>query len=194
MNALWADCVRPTSVHVSLTRTKCIMEVIPMGGRNDGCQFISLRADCSLVLHILLAYVNQATLFITWFSPITVQWTEGLEDWKGIVKWTAGRIQSFSVEMCRGRSTMHGTYLCPQYNERISGIWYCFITRMFCGLVADHLLHLICSLICSDVLGYGMFGLQNIWFVVCMYSSTVLWRKFKRKLSEYQMWLTIFVQ
>jgi len=163
-----------------------------MGGSSDDCRGFSLPADSSFLLHILLAYVNQATPFITWCSLITVQWTERLDDWKGTVEGTAGRKKNCFVEMCRGRSTIQGTFPRSQYKERISWIWHCFVTCVFCGFVSDQWLPLICSLLCSDVLGSGMFGLQNIWLSVCLYSSTSLWRKFKRKLSECQTWLTIF--
>lgn len=149
-----------------------------MGGRSDGCRGFSLPADSSFLLHSLLAYVNQATPPITWFSLITVQWTECLDDWKGTVKFTAGRKQNYSVEMCRDRSTVHETFPCPQYNERISWIWYCFITRMFCGFVPDQWWPILCSFLCSDVLGSDMFGPQNIWLLVCLYSSTSLRSKF----------------
>jgi hypothetical protein len=145
-----------------------------MGGRSDGCRGFSFPADWSFLLHTLLTYVNQVTPFITWFSLITLQWTEYLDDCKGIVKCTAGRKQTFSVEMCRGRSTIHGTFPRPRYNERISWIWHCFVTRMICGFVSDQWLPLLCSLLCSDVLGFGTFGLQNIWLVVCLHSYTSL--------------------
>jgi len=163
-----------------------------MGGRSDSCRGFSLPADSSFLLHTLLAYVNQATPFITRFSLTTVQWTECLDDWKGIVKCTAGRKKICSVEMCRGRSTIHGTFPRSQYNERISWIWHCFITRTFFGFVSDQWLTLRCSVLCSGVLGSGMFGLQNIWLLVCLNSSTSPGRKFKWKLSECQKWLTIF--
>ena len=153
-------------------------------------RWLSRCFPCSFLLHTLLAYVNQAPPFTTNHGP--VNWMSGRV--KGIVKYTAGRKQNSSVKMCRARSTIHGMFSRPQYNERISWIWHCFITRMSCGFVSDQWLHFLCYLLCSDVLAPGMFGPQNMWLMVCMYSSSLFWRKFKRKISECQIWQTIFVQ